>query len=557
MVGWEKTEGKTGSFSFRTRRDNLAQLQDGVYDLAVVGGGITGAGIARDAAMRGMRVALIEQADFASGTSSRSSKLIHGGLRYLKQLEIGLVKESLAERETLLHIAPHLVQPLAFLIPNYAGLIERLELRIGLHGYDLLMGASSLGRHRQLSTEDVLQQVPMLRNNHLTGGFLYYDCLVDDGRLTLATIQSAHQYGAKVANYARAIGLDGANDRHYRVTFEEVQTRAVGEIRARVVVAAVGPWLDRFLQMRDHSERLLRPTKGVHLVFPARRLRVDKAVVLPTEDDRIVFVVPRGEFVYAGTTDTDYVGSFDAVPVEAHDVRYLLNVLNDVFPKLRLQDTDIVSSWAGLRPLLRGGGPPSKVSRDYHIAFFEDGLTCIAGGKLTTYRAMAEDLVDRVLQHFAERMQARFPSSRTRQTPLSGGEMGDFNAYLQAQSRGLTGAWGFTPSTAEGLLHTYGSRHMDLLAWGCREPSLLKPLGPSCPVIKAQVVHAVEEEMALTLEDFMARRTGLMHFSAEHGMDVVEEVARLMGGRLKWSRARRRDEIRLYERCVAEMLAFR
>jgi glycerol-3-phosphate dehydrogenase len=222
-----------------------------------------------------------------------------------------------------------------------------------------------------------------------------------------------------------------------------------------------------------------------------------------------------------------------------------------------MQKADIVSSWAGIRPLLRGEGPPSKVSRDYHITFFEDGLACIAGGKLTTYRAMAEDLVDRILQRFSGRLQAQYPSSATRDVPLIGGEMADFPSFRQARARSLMDAWGLEPATADHLLDAHGGRYMEVMAWGGRQPSLLEPLGPSCPVMKGEVVYAVEEEMALTLEDFMARRAGLMHFSAEQGMDVAEEVAGLMGDRLGWSRSHRRDEIRRYGRLVDGMLAFR
>jgi glycerol-3-phosphate dehydrogenase len=545
-----------GSFSHKTRARNLERLATEVFDLVVIGGGITGAGIARDAAMRGMKVALIEKGDFASGTSSRSSKLIHGGLRYLKQLDIKLVKESLFERERLLRLAPHLVHPAPFLIPIYSGWMERLELRIGLKGYDLLAGDTALPHHRNLSAEEVLHEEPLLRQDHLAGGFVYYDCLVDDGRLTLATIKSAHEQGAVVTSYTRAVAL-GESDGLSRVGFCEVMTGAEGETRARVLVAAAGPWTDELLQLHDHPEPMLRPTKGVHIVFPRNRLALRQVVVAPTEDKRILFVVPRGDFTYVGTTDTDYSGSLDKVLVEASDVDYLLQALDFCFPSLHLRAADIVSAWAGLRPLVREEGAPSAVSRDYRMTFHEDGLAVIAGGKLTTYRNMAKSLLNLILKNYAHRLPGTFRPCQTAESALTGGEMAEFPSYLKAQSLGLMGRWGLSRRTAEHLIESYGRSHLDILALALQDKELMEPLAPGCPVLRAEVVHAVEEEMALTLEDFMARRTGLLHFDANCGMGVAEEVSRLMSRLLGWDRGRRKAEIEGYREAVADMFHFR
>ena len=544
-----------GTFSHRTRAINLSRMQREEFDLAVIGGGVTGAAIARDAALRGMKVALIEKGDFASGTSSKSSKMIHGGLRYLKQLDIGLVKESLSEREKLLHLAPHLVHAFPYLIPVYSGWKERLEHQIGLFGYDLLAGSSSLPRHRDLSREKTLEEEPLLRKDDLSGGFLYYDCLVNDARLTLALIKSAHEHGALVANYAQAIGLNTDNESWREVRFREVITGREAIMRARVIVSAVGPWTGEFFKLHRLSGPPMRPTKGVHLVFPGERLQVNKILVLPAGDRRFIFVVPLGQFAYVGTTDTDYTGSLDNILVESDDVSYLLDTLNNFFPSLNLGPEDIVSTWAGLRPLIMEEGDPSKISRDYYIALYDQGIAVIAGGKLTTHRTMAESIIDKVVEKYDRFLPGDFRPCTTAEVPLTGGEMNDFPSYLKAQSLGLEGRWGLSATEVEHLIHSYGRNHMQILALGFYDPKLLRALVPNCRVLRAQVIYGVEDEMALTLEDFMSRRTDLLHFNGEGELEKV--VAKLMAKALGWSRARRRDEIKRYRQRVKEMFHFK
>ncbi|MGD9364742.1 MAG: glycerol-3-phosphate dehydrogenase [Desulfobacteraceae bacterium] len=543
-----------GSFSYRTRALNLRRLTREPFDLLIIGGGITGAAISRDAAMRGMKTALIEKGDFAAGTSSKSSKMIHGGLRYLKQMDIDLVKESLAEREKLLKLAPHLVQSVPFLIPNYAGLMERIEMRMGLIGYDFLKRDSSLGRHRHLSIEEVRQAEPLLHTEKLSGGFIYYDCLVDDARLTLANVKSAHEHGAVVANYVRAIGFEADSGSLRRVKFYDELSRTEGETGARVVAIAAGPWTDELFHLPDCSAPLLRPTKGIHVVFPRTRLCVNHVVVVPTADKRIIFAVPRDDFTYAGTTDTDYTGSLDTVPVESGEVDYLLNTLNQYFPSAQLTPEDIVSTWAGLRPLLSQTREPSKMRRDYQIFFNEDGVAAIVGGKLTIHRAMAANLLDQILQSYAHRLPQSFHACQTDTAQLTGGEMAEFGAYLRAQTLGLVNRWKLAPKTASRLVSSYGRNHLDILAIGLQNRKLLEPLFPGSPVLKAEVVYAVEDEMALTLDDFMSRRTELMHFDNQRGVQVVETVARLMGHLLGWKHRRRKDEIKQYHCAVQTML---
>jgi glycerol-3-phosphate dehydrogenase len=530
-------------------------MQREEFDLAVIGGGVTGAAIVRDAVLRGMKVALIEKNDFASGTSSKSSKMVHGGLRYLKQLDIGLVKESLSERERLLHLAPHLVHAAPYLIPIYSGWKGRFELHIGLHGYDFLAGDTSLGRHENLSSKEVLSEIPSLRQENLSGGFIYYDCLVNDARLTLAIIKSAHEHGALVVNYTQAIGLHTEKEDYKEIRFRDVMTDQEGIIRARVIVAAVGSWTSELFQLHRLSGPPIRPTKGVHLVFARDRLQVNKIVVLPTADKRMIFVVPLGKFTYVGTTDTDYSGPLDNVLVESDDVSYLLAALNKCFPSLTLGPVDIVSTWAGLRPLIMEEGDPSKVSRDYYIALHDEGIAVIAGGKLTTHRTMAASIIDQVLKRYDHLFDHDFRPCSTAELPLTGGEINDFPSYLRTQSLGLKDRWGLSTTNVEHLIHSYGRNHMQILALGLQDPKLLKPLGPDCRVVRAQVIYGVEDEMALTLEDFMSRRTDLLHFNGEGKLEKV--VAKLMAKPLGWSRARRRAEIKRYRQRVQEMFHFR
>jgi len=550
-----KSRFPSGTFSAKTRKINLKRIQQEEFDLAVIGGGITGAAIARDAAMRGMKVALIEKEDFASGTSSKSSKLVHGGLRYLKQLDISLVKESLSEREKLLHLAPNLVHSAPFLIPVYTGWKGRLEISIGLFGYDLLAGDSSLGRHRNLSPEELLEEEPLLRQENLAGGFIYYDCLVNDARLTLATIKSAHEHGAVVVNYTRATGLDTEKKPFKGVRFREVMKGKQGVIRARVVVVAAGPWTGEVFKLHPESGPTIRPTKGVHLVFPESRLKVNKVVVVPTADKRMLFVVPLEQFTYAGTTDTDYTDSLDKILVGADDVDYLLDALNHCFPSVNLGPDDIVSSWAGLRPLIMEKGDPTKVSRDHYIGLYDDGLAVIAGGKLTTHRTMAKNLIDQLLERYEDLLQGEFQPCTTDAVALTGGEMTHYSSYLRVQSLGLKSRWGLSPTTVEHLINSYGRNHLEILALGLGDRKLLEPLGPGCRVIKAQVIYGVEDEMALTLEDFMSRRTDLLHFNGGRGLEVT--AANLMGKALGWSRARKRAEISKYRKSVQEMFHFK
>jgi glycerol-3-phosphate dehydrogenase len=549
-----------GSFSYNTRSTNLDKFTKEQFDIAIIGGGITGAGIARDAAMRGMKVALLDKGDFASGTSSKSSKMIHGGLRYLKQLEIRLVKESLREREVLLNLAPHLVHPMPYFIPSYKGRLEKIELQIGMIGYDLLASSKSLEPHQKFSTEEVIRQEPMLKRSDLRGGFIYYDCLVNDARLTLATLKSASEHGATIANYVKCVGLETKNGWITGIHFQDILSSNQGTIPARVVINATGPWTDSIRLLAGEKEKMLRPTKGIHLVVSREKLKVHRIIMLSTYDERIIFVVPFGKFTYIGTTDTDYTGSLDEVHIHADDVSYLLHNVNAGFENLYLTADDVVSAWAGLRPLINHEGKPSSISRDYEIVVNDLGLVTITGGKLTTYRSMAEALLNEILHRFGDRFDCPFTECQTTKVPLYGGDIANFDTYLTGEIKGVADRWGISRGVMERLLYHYGTDYLKVLALGLMNREYLQPLtanATASEVLKGEVVYAVEDEMAMTVEDFMERRTDLKYYDPHWGFDVIEEVAELMGKRLQWDSAEQEQQLAAYRNSVEKMMAFR
>ena len=545
----------TGGFSARTRAEALARFQADTFDIAIIGGGITGAGIARDAAQRGLAVALLEKGDFASGTSSKSSRMIHGGLRYLAQRHIHLVRESLVERGLLLRLAPHLVHPMPWLLPVYeGGANSRFVLRLGLTAYDVLAGRRRLRRHRSLSREALEHNEPAVRTNGLQGGFRYFDCLVNDARLTLATVRSAARDHAAVANYVEATEVLSEGGRVTGVRFTDRLSGSTGTLHAHVVVAAAGPWTDRVRALAGVPP-MLRPTKGTHVVVEHARLPRSNAVAFAFRD-RMMFAVPYRDYTYIGTTDTDFTGDPGQVLAEADDVEYSIEAANSAFTG-DLSPDDVLSTWAGVRPLVYEEGSPSEVGRDYDIQVGPEGFMTIAGGKLTTYRAIAEDLVDRVVQQEAQRLGGAKPPCRTASIALPGGDLDRFERYREAAATPLEESWGVPRPAAYHLLDTYGTEYLKVLTYARHSPDLLQPLAPDVPVLAAEAIYAVEEEMALTLEDFMARRTELMLFEPQHGLEAAGRAATLMGEALGWGRRQRQEQVERYRQVVADMTAFR
>lgn len=364
-------------------------------DILVIGAGITGAGIARDAAMRGLRTALIDQGDFASGTSSKSSRLVHGGLRYLEMGDLRLVFEASAERKTLLRIAPHLVRPRSFIFPVFReSRVPKWKLAIGLWAYDILSLFRNVQRHVMLSKREVEEAEPALKREGLVGGARYFDAQCDDARLTLANVLSAHQHGALIANYAKAVGFVEIAGKIAGARIRDESEGSEHEVRAKVVINATGPWSD---ETRKDGTTTLRPTKGTHILVDRKRLGNNEAITLTSAvDGRVMFVIPWGKLTYIGTTDTDDTSDPSAVQADSADVDYLLKSANEAFPDARLEPDDVISAWAGFRPLLKPDDPldPSSVSREHRIIRGDNGLISIVGGKLTTYRKMAAEVVD-------------------------------------------------------------------------------------------------------------------------------------------------------------------
>jgi glycerol-3-phosphate dehydrogenase len=534
------------------RRAALEALRRETFDLVVIGGGINGAGIARDASLRGMRVAVLEQSDFASGTSSRSSKLIHGGLRYLEQGHIRLVRESAREREKLRRLAPHLVRPMRFIFPLYKDRSLRpWMLRIGLIGYDLLAGARDVKWHRMLRRADVARVEPRLRQEGLRGAGEYSDCWTNDARLVLETMLSAVEAGTVALSYAEVTGFEKDGERITGVRVYDRIDGAAATVRARVVVNATGPWVDKIAALDEGSvPPRLRLTKGVHVVVPRARVGNEAAIVLRTiQDGRVMFVIPWDTHSLIGTTDTDHEGGPDAAPtVEASDVKYLLDTVNHYFPDARLAPRDVVSAFAGLRPLVApppdAGEKPSDVSREEEIFTSPGGLVTICGGKLTTYRLIAAKVVDRAIEVLRRRGErSKFGRSATGEQPLPGGRSAPEAIASELRARDGTA---LGPAVIGHLARRYGDRMREVLAVVARDRALATPILPALPDPRAEVVTAVEHEYAMTLEDVLRRRTQVSLFDPEQGGAVAPEVASLMAPVLGWKGDASADAARRY-----------
>jgi len=526
-------------------------------DLLVIGGGITGAAIARDAALRGLRTALVDKGDFGGATSSQSSRLIHGGLRYLEQGAFRLVFEASRERRVLLRIAPHLVRPLPFLFPVYRGArVPAWRLRAGMWLYDALSVFRNVHTHRWLGHKRVRQLEPGLRDRDLVGAALYYDAQTDDARLVLATIRSAAQAGALVANYADVTALARPDGRVRGAVVQDRFTGATRTVRALAVVNATGPWTDTVRRLDDPgAEPLLRLTKGVHAAVLRARLGHTRAITLVSPiDGRVMFVLPWGDLSYIGTTDTDDDESPDDVRAGAEDVVYLLRSANAYFPNARLGPGDVVSTWAALRPLLAPADrrSTSAVSREHRIVESASGLITIAGGKLTTHRVMARDAVDRVarrLRGLDGRPAA--PAPPTDRLPLPGGESANLDVLLDAaQRRGVSAA------TARHLVASYGTESAAVLNLVDRDRALGRPLVPEHPEIVAEVVHAVEREMAMRVVDVLVRRLHIFHEDQGHARTTAPAVASRMGQLLGWDEGRELEEVAEYYAQLGRSLGF-
>ena len=532
-------------------RATLGQLTAQPADLLVIGGGINGAGIARDAAMRGLRTILVEQNDLGSGTSSRSSRLIHGGLRYLEQGEFGMVLEANRERRTLQRIAPHLVWPLPFVFPVHRGdRISRWRLAAGMMLYDVLALFRNVRPHRMLGKRRMLEAEPMLRDRGLLGGARYYDAQCDDARLVIATARSAIHHGAMVANYLAVAALERTAGRVVGAQLEDRLTGERGVVRASVVVNATGPWTDHVRRLEDAGAApLVQPTKGVHVVVDRSRLDHRDAIAFTSPiDGRVMFVLPWGDLSYIGTTDTDTSEAPDDLSVTAHDIVYLLRSANSRFPSARLSVEDVRATWAGLRPLVveRDERSASSRSREHAIVHGSGGMLTVAGGKLTTYRSLAAQVVDQAMRELRHRDgRPRHAEARTDEEPLPGGEAADLSQFRE---RGLE--LGIPAASVHHLLRHYGTEAAGIFNLGGADRRLLRQLLPPHPAIEAEVIHAVRRELAQTVEDVLVRRFHLYYEHPEQGVPAARRVAQLMGDELGWDNSRIEEEARRYRSFV-------
>lgn len=551
-----------------TRRSMWDRLGQGTVDVLVIGGGITGAGIARDAALRGLSVALCEMRDLAYGTSSRSTKLVHGGLRYLEQGDVGLVFESVTERGVLSKMAPHLVRPLGFVLPVFEDAKRGLAIvDTGLWIYDALSLFRSPKVHRRVKKARLAKEEPSLKVDGLEGAAIYYDCATDDARLTVETAMDAVAHGALVATWTRVVGM--LRDEGGAVVGARVRCERTGqerEVRARCVVNATGPWTDSTRALAGSSDaRILRPTKGVHFVVESSKLPLTHGVLLQhPADARVMFAIPWGDRTYVGTTDTDADGDPGDVHATKKDVDYLLEACEAYFPRFPLSPADILATWAGLRPLL---APPEKsdhmsesqVSREHHLMVDRDGLVTIAGGKLTTFRLMAMETVDEVVRRIDG---PRVP--KRRKEKLSRGLLpGAANLakpvirkQLEARVDAIVGG-SLDADVVQHLVDVYGAQATRIAALVARDPALGKRLSEDRPEIVAQLEWAAEVELACTVEDVLVRRTQIFFRAKDQGEGVAKQVARFLGDKLGLDETEQARQVKAYMHEVSLSRAFR
>lgn len=530
------------SFSSLDRAKHLQQLKEQEYDLLVIGGGATGCGIALDAAARGLKIALVEKGDFASGTSSKSTKLIHGGLRYLKQLDIGLVRESGTERAVVHRLAPHLCVPEKMILPLVeGGTLGKYSTSLALRVYDFLAGVKKEDRRKMLSKKATLTKEPLLNDEKLVGGGYYAEYRTDDARLTIELIKKAIAYGALALNYLEVTSYLYEGDQISGVVVTDHITGSTAEIKAKKVVSAAGPWVDKLRKINDSiDDKRLFLSKGVHIVVPRDRLPLRQSTYFDVPDGRMIFAIPRGKITYIGTTDTPYEGSLNRVVATAADLDYLLKAANNTFPSANLTKYDVISNWAGLRPLIHEQGKsPSEMSRKDEIFEAPDGLISIAGGKLTGYRKMAERIVDIVLRQLSADESISFSNTTTSQIKLTKDPLGskeEVARYIEeiskdCISKGLDKYYGWY------LVSNYGRVATEILA-----DIDTSKADVDTALVLSELSYCLDHEMVQRLDDFLIRRTGRLYFDILTIPSILDAVIELMADRLVWSDARLHEE---------------
>lgn len=526
-------------FSYIEQQKTLESLKDKTYDLLVIGGGINGVGVARDAALRGMSVLCVEKDDLASGTSSRSSKLVHGGLRYLENLEFGLVFEALNERTKLLKMAPHLVHPLRFILPLYEGdRVSPFKMKMGMVLYDMLSLFKAPKSHEYLSSEDTLGRVKQLKSAQLKGSFIYSDAYMDDDRLVIETARHAHSCGADFLSFieAQEVNFESLGKGVKTIQIKEIESQEAHTVKARHIVSTVGAWTDQVApQLLPEWKAQMRPTKGIHLTLSRLDFPIEDAVVMAADQQkRIIFAIPRHEMVIVGTTDTDFTGDPAKVCVEKEDVDYLLDVIKEYFPKSKVTKDTLTATYAGVRPLVDdGSGSESKVSREHIIISDPRGVTFLIGGKYTTFRVMAEQTMKRVLTHFSKEERKLYKKANTavpinpKVTPSS------FKEAL-SRIREIEDKTGLTHLQCKMLVERHGLEAWDIIEYG-----------PYKYIWEYEAAHAIRNTYCHRLLDFYVRRVPLFLSKKDHGFKFLNRIGKVFQQYYAWDQERLDQEKKL------------
>ncbi|WP_191562547.1 glycerol-3-phosphate dehydrogenase/oxidase [Metabacillus idriensis] len=527
------------AFSSEKRDEILNKMTKETYDVFVIGGGITGSGIALDAASRGMKIGVVEMQDFAAGTSSRSTKLVHGGLRYLKQFEVKMVAEVGKERAIVYENGPHVTTPEWMLLPMHkGGTFGPFSTSIGLRVYDYLAAVKRGERRKMLSAKETLAKEPLVKKQGLKGGGYYVEYRTDDARLTIEVIKEAVRFGADAVNYAKAEGFIYDKGKVVGVHILDTISGEKYDVYAKKIINAAGPWVDQLREM-DHSKKgkSLQMTKGIHLVFDQSKFPLKQAIYFDTPDKRMVFAIPRDGKTYVGTTDTVYKEDPKNPRMTVRDRDYVIESINYMFPDLTITAKDVESSWSGIRPLIHEDGKdPSEISRKDEIWTSESGLITIAGGKLTGYRKMAEHIIDVIVKDFKDEGLKDFGTCKTKNMPISGGHVGGsscLEAFVKTKTeQGME--LGLTEMQAKHLARRYGSNTDALLERVQSLNSLAEEY--ELPIhILAEIDYAITEEMAAAPADFFVRRTGSVYFDINWAKTYNEPVTNYMAEKLKWS----------------------
>ncbi len=527
------------------RKETIEKFQSTEFDILIIGGGITGAGIARDAVLRGLSVALVEKDDFGYGTSSGSSKLVHAGLRYIGQKEFRLVREASVERKKILEMAPHITRPLKFLVPLHSDtILTKNKLRLAVWLYDLFASFRNHTFHKILGPKKARKLLPNpIRETNFQGAAIYGDGQMDDARLTLEIVLSAEEAGAVVLNYCSAQEIKTETTKNSKVKLQDKITGQEFSVQAKTVVYACGHWTDKLVKAIDSTSPLnIRPTKGIHIITK-RFYNLEYAVVVPVDDGRIIFLVPFGDYNLIGTTDTDYSDDYDYIPVIQDEVKYLIDAVNYIFPN-SLTENDVVSAYSGLRPLIsEESKAESDVSRKHKIIMVKPNVFAITGGKYTTYRAMAKELVDMV-----ESVNGREGKCITDKVPFSGWvdtRRKGWDAWARIAKENMMIRYNLPENVSHHLLR-YGKHYIRLLDDISADPKLKQAISDQRPYIFGEINYFIKYEKAITLRDVLLRRSQIQ-LSDEQGLDCINEIAGHMGKILDWSNEKIESEVQDYK----------